>query len=690
MDEWDAFASTGGTVADKLAVPASAPVDGHLNRPERARTLSLIDFLADYDARRNPPVYDIGKYGLYQLRDDAVLTVPGVTLAPAGVAWLSVEFIDLPSGPEVPAELTELLGDSESVSPHQRPVLRRPPDHLYLASAPPDPELVRAAEQWIVTEWEPFAARWAEANAAKKLHRELFQQRELLTTDRDSVELVWGFGRLRWSRDGTVVDHPLITIPIEIEQDEQTQRLQVCPAGAPEVEARCLSGLTLADRPAFQSVRQSVNDDGADLWDVDVLRSLLRPLVRAIDHQGTLVDTAGQATETARVDGSWVLFMRRRLPDYQGFLERMRALYRDETVAVPDTLQAVVSSAPSSLAELSGVADGTGSAGGTAAHDEPLLLPLPTNEEQQRILSQAQHSTGVTVQGPPGTGKSHTIANIISHYVAYGKRVLVVAEKEQALRTLTEKIPDGIKDLTVAVLGADADSRRELESAISQIQTRVTAIDKSFADDRIRQLVADLDAVDRSIATTTQALLRTREAEVDRLPGQWQAGDSPTRAQAARWVAAHAAELDYIDDPVTPATPSPVTEGELAELAAVIRRVGVDRAAACARELPALQAIPVGAELAERFAKLARLRASVRSLDSSVHDGTSRSRKVARGCARSASAAMTSWNGWPRQPAPGWTMSATRRATRCSGMTGPPSERISTRTARRRCGCAER
>ena len=143
----------------------------------------------------------------------------------------------------------------------------------------------------------------------------------------------------------------------------------------------------------------------------------------------------------------------------------------------------------------------------------------------------------MTVQGPPGTGKSHTIANIISHYVAYGKRVLVVAEKEQALRALTDKIPAGIKDLTVSVLGADAESRRELESAIGQIQTRVTAIDKAYADERIRQLTADLDAASRDIAVTTQALLATREAEVERLPGRWAAGESPTRAEAARWVA---------------------------------------------------------------------------------------------------------------------------------------------------------
>ena len=170
------------------------------------------------------------------------------------------------------------------------------------------------------------------------------------------------------------------------------------------------------------------------------------------------------------------------------------------------------------------------------------------------------------MQGPPGTGKSHTIANIISHYVAYGKRVLVVAEKEQALRSLAGKIPAGIKDLTVSVLGADADGRRELESAIGQIQTRVTAIDKTFADERIWQLTSDLDSVNRDIAVTTQALLATREAEVERLPGRWIAGEHPTRAEAARWVAAQESGLGYIDDVITVGTPLPLSSGELARV----------------------------------------------------------------------------------------------------------------------------
>jgi AAA domain len=590
---------------------------------ERARTLSLIDFLADYDARRNPPVYDIGRYGLFLLRDSDLPQVPGVSLSPAAEAWLAVDFVDLPTRPEIPEELAEILGDNAAISPHVRPEVRAVP----VGTEPgepepgrdldPDPELVAAAERWITEAWEPFAARWAEATAAKTLHRELFQQRELLATDRESVELVWGFGRLRWRPDGVVVDHPLICVPVEVEQDEASQRIRMCPAGAPEVEARCLAGLSLADRAGFMSIRQSLSEEGVDVWDGQVLHGLLRPLVRAIDHEGTLAEHAPPPGEGAAavIDGSWVLFMRRRLPDYQGFLERMRGLYRDESVAVPDILQAVVSDTPSAV---TGQAAGDGS---RADEDiEPLLLPLPTNEEQERVVTRAQHSTGVTVQGPPGTGKSHTIANIISHYVAYGKRVLVVAEKEQALRALTGKIPAGIKDLTVSVLGADADSRRELESAIGQIQARVTAIDKGFADERIRQLTADLDAASRDIAAATGALLATREAEIERLAGRWEAGETLTRAEAAQWVAAHRPGLGYIDDPVAPATACPVTAGELADFAALIRQVGVDRADACACVLPDLGAVPSAADLADRFAALTRLYASVRSLGEVVDD----------------------------------------------------------------------
>ena len=45
------------------------------------------------------------------------------------------------------------------------------------------------------------------------------------------------------------------------------------------------------------------------------------------------------------------------------------------------------------------------------------------------------------MQGPPGTGKTHTIANLVSAYLAEGKRILVTSQKDQALRESAIRCP---------------------------------------------------------------------------------------------------------------------------------------------------------------------------------------------------------------------------------------------------------
>ncbi len=64
------------------------------------------------------------------------------------------------------------------------------------------------------------------------------------------------------------------------------------------------------------------------------------------------------------------------------------------------------------------------------------FFPKAFNNEQVEIIRRLEKSDGLVVQGPPGTGKTHTIANIISHMLATGRRVLVVSHGETALRVI--------------------------------------------------------------------------------------------------------------------------------------------------------------------------------------------------------------------------------------------------------------
>jgi superfamily II DNA or RNA helicase len=59
-----------------------------------------------------------------------------------------------------------------------------------------------------------------------------------------------------------------------------------------------------------------------------------------------------------------------------------------------------------------------------------LYFPKPFNNAQVQIIKQLDENDGIVVQGPPGTGKTHTIANIICHFLATGRSVLVTSKKE--------------------------------------------------------------------------------------------------------------------------------------------------------------------------------------------------------------------------------------------------------------------
>ena len=75
--------------------------------------------------------------------------------------------------------------------------------------------------------------------------------------------------------------------------------------------------------------------------------------------------------------------------------------------------------------------------------DEPsereLYFPFPYDRYQLQVLKIINNKAAV-VQGPPGTGKSQTIANLLCHLAANGKRVLFVSQKAQALKVVKDKL----------------------------------------------------------------------------------------------------------------------------------------------------------------------------------------------------------------------------------------------------------
>lgn len=71
-----------------------------------------------------------------------------------------------------------------------------------------------------------------------------------------------------------------------------------------------------------------------------------------------------------------------------------------------------------------------------------LFIPLPADSSQLAAVVASANGCDFVLDGPPGTGKSQTIANMIAHNLALGRRVLFVAEKMAALDVVYRRLEE--------------------------------------------------------------------------------------------------------------------------------------------------------------------------------------------------------------------------------------------------------
>ncbi|MGP1665476.1 MAG: DUF4011 domain-containing protein, partial [Rhodanobacter sp.] len=71
-----------------------------------------------------------------------------------------------------------------------------------------------------------------------------------------------------------------------------------------------------------------------------------------------------------------------------------------------------------------------------------LFTPLPADSSQLAAVVASARGHSFVLDGPPGTGKSQTIANMIAHNLALGRRVLFVAEKMAALDVVKRRLEE--------------------------------------------------------------------------------------------------------------------------------------------------------------------------------------------------------------------------------------------------------
>ncbi len=164
-----------------------------------------------------------------------------------------------------------------------------------------------------------------------------------------------------------------------------------------------------------------------------------------------------------------------------------------------------------------------------------LFMPLPADSSQIVAIHASSQGGDFVLEGPPGTGKSQTIANIIAHNLALGRRVLFVSEKMAALEVVFRRLREkGLGDFCLELHSNKANKREVLDQLGHSWRNRS---DRSHAEwqaeaERLKQLRDDLNGLVKALhrpgasgVSPRAAIARTvRWKEIHRLRLDWTGG----------------------------------------------------------------------------------------------------------------------------------------------------------------------
>ncbi len=379
----------------------------------------------------------------------------------------------------------------------------------------------------------------------RDLHRGLFTLKQQLADAQ--LELVWGAGLGVWKCNGVEVSYPLLTQAVELGLNPVNGAMEVRPR---DVESRLeIDWYACAGNPGVAEVEKAAGEFFAQAgssfspFELASYEALLRRAAVLLDTSGVYWPDHAPAHDRRppqpapqlRVTDTWVLFARPRTHDV--LLRDLQTLKgRIESVTEVKQLPA----AAALVSERSG--DGAASANEPARR---LYFPKPFNDEQVRIAQLLAASDGVAVRGPPGTGKTHTIANLICHWLAQGKRVLVTSAKEAALAGLRDQLPPGIRPLAIELLSSERQSIRKIEGAIQEITSELQALDRSALACEIDRIEERVDALHARLASSEAAIAEAGRRNMGRLAID---GEEIDPQDAAREVVDARGRFEWIPD----------------------------------------------------------------------------------------------------------------------------------------------
>lgn len=526
-------------------------------------------------------------------------------------AWLTIKQVSKPTPPTLPKHIEPYIEKRSIASVTSKPKFNAHFRALVdqIRENPLDYDLKQEIQHikeeflsWQESTWQTWVQVSEKQEASYNLYRKLFDLYLRLNRESDYLEALFGHCILTY-KGNIEVSYPLITTRVEFLFNETTGAISIRPAAMPVLNLDVLNGITLFQNPSLKRLQDDFNANPINLWDSAELQYLYKTLATSLGPETEIDNILSlDITDTPKLHQGWSLLIRTRTDNRGVFYNRLATKLRDESY-IPAAFNTIFND-PSTVSAVLGNANPSNQQNINAP-----LLALPSNKEQEQIINQLDAHSGITVQGPPGTGKSHTIVNIISHLLAQGKRVLITAEKEQALAVLSDKIPTSLRDLAVTSIGNTTSDIERLRLSTQRMQNAILSLDGKEASARLAELKDKIQDYSQHLNRINSDLYTAIAHCNDRC----QTSQHNYSMQEVINNIEAAQDRISIADTIEPRTAAPLTDAEFKEYVALCQSLENQDHSVMEYDLPSQLDLPDEQELESAFDEYVSLSATITS-----------------------------------------------------------------------------
>lgn len=439
--------------------------------------------LSEHTARKAPPLPDLASFEQVLWFGEAPLSPGCFSIMRDGPdeiepdLWLRICRLPEPAMPPPPEACRDWYRESQLLNASAAPELvarlrtvpgnpvRGTPDCF--AELKDHPEVETAWFDYLLSQWTPWAQRHRSWQAHHSFHTALCAAERALREPGANRELVVAFGLLTWARpELPPIRRHLVALRASLRFEAASGTIELkrfLPFEAPALEWDVVDPALGPPRGVTSLCEKLLAGAAVDVWAPGNLAPAVMPWVHALDDLGAystaLLPPAAATSQPVVTFAPAIILRRRGHGPMVRFLDAVAASLRSRRSE----------DIPSLIRELCEAPEGAMPP--PAPHEAPLAISPP--ERRRLVMDAVRNQGGIALQGPAGSDRFRTIADLVLHLLAEGKRILITGQCESDLLPVLGHLPAGLEPLCMAWLAPYPDARKTIEAALLALHRKL-------------------------------------------------------------------------------------------------------------------------------------------------------------------------------------------------------------------------